>query len=89
MVCLLAVAACAQAPDKAYEYYLTGNAGDVKPATRPGFVLMGGGKDVDAAFRWLVRKSGGGDVVYCAPRAATATTGTSRRWARTAWNRSW
>jgi cyanophycinase len=24
---------------------------------------MGGGKDVDAAFRWLVRKSGGGDVV--------------------------
>jgi cyanophycinase len=63
MICLLAVAACAQAPDKPYEYYLTGNAGDVKPATRPGFVLMGGGKDVDAAFRWLVRKSGGGDVV--------------------------
>ena len=36
MICLLAVAACAQAPPKTYEYYLTGNAADVKPATRPG-----------------------------------------------------
>jgi cyanophycinase len=67
-VCLLALAACAQtppkpAPPKPYEYYLTGNAADVQPATQPGFVLMGGGKDVDAAFRWMLRKAGGGDVV--------------------------
>jgi cyanophycinase len=63
LICLLAVAACAQAPPRTYEYYLTGNAADVKPATRPGFVLMGGGKDVDAAFRWMLGKAGGGDVV--------------------------
>jgi cyanophycinase len=62
-ICLVAAAACAQAPPKPYEYYLTGNAADVKPATRAGFVLMGGGKDVDAAFRWLVERAGGGDVV--------------------------
>ena len=63
LICLLTVAAAAQAPPKTYEYYLTGNAADVKPATRPGFVLMGGGKDVDAAFRWMLGKAGGGDVV--------------------------
>lgn len=28
-----------------------------------GLVLMGGGKDVDAAFRWLIAKAGGGHVV--------------------------
>jgi len=28
-----------------------------------GLVLMGGGKDVDAAFRWLTAKAGGGHVV--------------------------
>jgi cyanophycinase len=63
LICLLAAAACAQTPPKTYEYYLTGNTADVKPATRPGFVLMGGGKDVDAAFRWMLGKAGGGDVV--------------------------
>src|SRR5260370_4763682 len=63
MICLLGGAGCAQARPKTYEYYLTGNAADVKPATRPGFVLMGGGKDVDAAFRWMLGRAGGGDVV--------------------------
>ena len=28
-----------------------------------GFVLMGGGTDVDAAMQWMINKSGGGDVV--------------------------
>jgi len=60
---LLAVAAFAQPAAHPYEYFLTGSAADVRPKNAPGFVLMGGGKDVDAAFRWLVRKAGGGDVV--------------------------
>lgn len=34
----------------------------VKPVTG-GMVLMGGGADVDAAFKWMIDKSGGGDVV--------------------------
>lgn len=62
-ICFLALIACAQTPPKTYEYYLTGNAADVAPATRPGFVLMGGGQDVDAAFHWMVQRAGGGDVV--------------------------
>lgn len=34
----------------------------VKPVTG-GMVLMGGGADVDAAFKWMIDRSGGGDVV--------------------------
>jgi cyanophycinase len=46
-----------------YEYYLTGNSADVQRETTGGVVMAGGGKDVDEAFRWFVKKSGGGDVV--------------------------
>jgi cyanophycinase len=40
-----------------------GSTTDVSPATTGGFVLMGGGTDVDAAMQWMINKSGGGDVV--------------------------
>lgn len=40
-----------------------GSTTDVSPATTGGFVLMGGGTDVDAAMQWMIAKSGGGDVV--------------------------
>ncbi len=47
-----------------YTYYLAGNAADVRPArTAGGLLLMGGGGDVDDAFRWFVRQAGGGDIV--------------------------
>lgn len=47
-----------------YTYYLTGNAGDAQPEKTEGaLLLMGGGTDVEAAFRWFVRKAGGGDIV--------------------------
>jgi cyanophycinase-like exopeptidase len=42
---------------------LTGNPLDVGKPVAGGLVLMGGGKDVDAAFRWMIDRSGGGDVV--------------------------
>ena len=48
-----------------YEYYVAGNPGDVSlpmPKT-PSLLLMGGGPDVDEAFEWMLRKSGGGDFV--------------------------
>lgn len=50
---------------KGWEYYLTGSATDVTLAAphRPGAALMGGEVDVDEAFRWLVRRAGGGDFV--------------------------
>ena len=43
--------------------WLTGDAADVQRATSGGSVLMGGSKDVDAALRWMIEKSGGGDFV--------------------------
>ena len=49
-----------------YDHYLTGNpadAGSLQPPRSPSTLLMGGGTDVDAAFRWMIDKSGGGDFV--------------------------
>jgi cyanophycinase len=46
-----------------YQYHLSGNGEDVKTRTSGGLALMGGGTDVDAAFQWMIKKSGGGDFV--------------------------
>ena len=46
-----------------YEYYFVGNSGNVVTSTSAGELLMGGGTDVDAAFQWMIGKSGGGDFV--------------------------
>lgn len=48
---------------KDYTSYLVGSAADVQTTTSGGLVLMGGSKDVDEAFRWMIQKSGGGDFV--------------------------
>jgi beta-aspartyl-peptidase (threonine type) len=47
-----------------YDYWLTGNPTDAKPAqTRAGLFLSGGGGDVTAAWQWFVACAGGGDIV--------------------------
>lgn len=46
-----------------YEYYVTGNSGNITGSTAGGLMLMGGGTDVDAAFQWMINKAGGGDFV--------------------------
>lgn len=51
------------AADHPYQYFRTGNAGDVQTKTHAGFALMGGGDDLDAAFKWMCNRSGGGDFV--------------------------
>ncbi len=50
---------------KGYDYYLTGSAADLKPATPalPSVVLMGGGPDVDAAFKFMIDRAPRGDFV--------------------------
>jgi cyanophycinase len=51
-------------PSKApYEYYRVGNNSDTVTKTTPGFVLMGGSTDVDAAFQWLCSMGGNGDFL--------------------------
>ena len=47
-----------------YDYWITGNPADAKPArTRAGLLLSGGGGDVTAAWQWFVACAGGGDIV--------------------------
>jgi len=48
---------------KKYAYIRTGNAANAYTATSPGFVLMGGGADVDDAFRWMCSQAGNGDFL--------------------------
>jgi len=51
----------AQTP--AYQYVRTGSATDRGAQPQPGFALMGGGADLDEAFRFLCQRAGGGDFL--------------------------
>ena len=51
---------------------VVGDAADVSRTTVGGTVLMGGGTDVDAAIKWMIAKSGGGDFLVL---RATGTNG--------------
>lgn len=42
---------------------IIGDTSDVQTNTTGGLVIMGGGADVDEAFRWMIERSGGGDAV--------------------------
>ncbi len=42
---------------------IIGDTADVKTPVKAGVALIGGGTDIDAAFKWLLKRSGGGDVV--------------------------
>lgn len=42
---------------------LTGDPADVTTSTKGGVALIGGGGNVDGAFKWMIDRSGGGDVV--------------------------
>ncbi len=47
-----------------YDYYVSGDTSGATPAlTEAALLLMGGGTDVDAAFRWFIAKSGGGHLL--------------------------
>src|SRR5215212_9891179 len=64
LVALLILSALpAFAGKKAYQDFVVGNPADVVRSTTAGTVLMGGGTDVDAAFQWMIGKSGGGDFL--------------------------
>lgn len=52
-----------QPQDSGYQYFYIGNQNDVTVAVSPGYVLMGGGSDVEEAFCWMVQKSRAGDFV--------------------------
>ena len=59
---------------KPYKHYIVGNPADVvlTPPGKPSLVLMGGGPDVDDAFKWMINKSGGGNFVVIRARGTDA-----------------
>ena len=46
-----------------YRYVRAGNITDQAGRPAAGFALMGGGADLDEAFRWLCQRAGGGDFL--------------------------
>ena len=50
---------------------ITGDPTDVKTKTKAGLVLAGGSTDVEAAMKWLLERSGGGDVVILRASGST------------------
>jgi cyanophycinase len=46
-----------------YQYFRIGNKNDIQTQPAAGTAMMGGGSDLDEAFRWLCRKGNGGDFL--------------------------
>jgi len=61
LVLVLLSSVLAQQPT--YKYIRLGNAQDVTTKTAAGYALMGGGTDLDEAFKFLCDKGGGGDFL--------------------------
>jgi len=55
-----------------FEYIREGNTADAASKPRPGYALLGGGGDVDEAFRFLIERSGGGDFLVLRARGTGA-----------------
>jgi cyanophycinase len=66
---LLLVSAHSALPQTSgYRYIRTGDNVDVTVKPRPGYALMGGGTDLDEAFKFLCDHSGGGDMLILRAR---------------------
>lgn len=52
----------------ARNYFRLGQAADVQTSPTPGFALMGGGSDIDAAFKFLCERANGGDFLILRAR---------------------
>ncbi len=66
IVLFLAYSTVAQA--QSYKYFRLGNKNDVETKPTAGIAMMGGGSDIDQAFRWLCNKGNGGDFLILRAR---------------------
>jgi cyanophycinase len=57
------VSALGSTQPASYQYIRIGNQQDVTTKAMPGYALMGGGTDIDEAFRFLCAKGAGGDFL--------------------------
>ena len=51
-----------------YQYIRLGSKADSQATPAAGTAMMGGGKDLDEAFRWLCQKANGGDFLVLRAR---------------------
>jgi cyanophycinase len=51
-----------------YQYFRLGNKDDIQTRPTAGIAMMGGGSDLDEAFRWLCNKGNGGDFLILRAR---------------------
>ncbi len=63
LLLLAAVLPCSAQTSTTYKYFRVGNAADVQVKPQAGYALMGGGEDLDDAFKWLCEKAHGGDLL--------------------------
>jgi cyanophycinase len=54
---------CCTCQAASYQYMRLGNKSDVQTTPIAGTAMMGGGKDLDVAFKWLCDKANGGDFL--------------------------
>jgi beta-aspartyl-peptidase (threonine type) len=57
------ICSCLHAEKRPASVGIIGDPADVETPVKGGVVLMGGSTSVDAAFKWMLARSGGGDVV--------------------------
>lgn len=60
---LLAVCSVSSGAAQSPQYFRLGNKADIQTTPTPGIAMMGGGKDLEDAFRWLCNKGNGGDFL--------------------------
>lgn len=85
---LLTIAVIFPVHGQSYKYFRVGNLADVHTTPVAGYALMGGGKDLDDAFKWLCERASGGDFWFYMRTATMSTTRTSMVFAKqTRWIR--
>jgi cyanophycinase len=62
------MAAAGLEPGDKYQYFRLGNPNDVETKASPGIAMMGGGSDLDEAFRWLCNRGSSGDFLILRAR---------------------
>lgn len=63
LVVALLMGTCSSAALPSYQYQRLGNPQDIQTRPTAGIAMLGGGQDLDEAFRWLCRKGNGGDFL--------------------------
>ena len=59
---------CGAVQAETFKYMRIGNKNDLQTTTSAGTAMMGGGSDLDEAFRWLCTKANGGDFLILRAR---------------------